>query len=139
MPVWAWPDGGQVHVRRWSPVLFEHLVLTWLAIPSWRALFHRPAAPTTPAALLPTAAARRQEPGRRGHLHVMVPALDAGETSSSRWRCHPARGRAEMLYRRSRARSEELFLSCLADVAAIEPRAQGPTGAPPPRGPRGLD
>lgn len=134
VPCWTWPDGEEA-VRALGPealvsVLFGHLVPpSWLAIPSWRALNLHPGLLPHNAGAAPNVWPLVDGSPAGTTLHVMVPALDAGDIVVQE--AVPTRpdDTAETLYRRLEDASEAMFRRIWPDIAGIEPRPQGPGGS----------
>lgn len=134
VPCWTWPE-GEAEVRALAPeaivsVLFGHLVPPdWLAIPSWRALNLHPGLLPHNAGAAPNVWPLVDGSPAGTTLHVMVPALDAGDIVEQVPVPTYPDDTAARLYRRLEEASEAMFRRVWPDVASIEPRPQGPGGS----------
>lgn len=134
VPFWAWPD-GQAAVAALEPevllsVLFGHLVPpTWLDLASWRALNLHPGLLPHNAGAAPNVWPLVDGSPAGTTLHVMVPALDAGDIVEQVEVPTRPNDTAERLYRRLEDASEALVRRVWPVIDRIEPRPQGPGGS----------
>lgn len=134
VPHWTWPD-GEAGARDLVPdvvlsVLFGHLLpASWLELASWRALNLHPGLLPFNAGAAPNVWPLVDGTPAGTTLHVMVPALDAGDVVDQVEVPTYPDDTAERLYHRLEDASEALFRRVWPEIGDSEPRPQGPGGS----------